>query len=79
MSQAREGFLDSRLARSGNIIICLSVRIVCRVREISGRYKFGEEFALMVHPIHLCTHQRIMPIQISTPPRYRTTMAQSTS
>jgi hypothetical protein len=24
----------------------LSVRTVCRVREISGRYKFGEEFAL---------------------------------
>ena len=26
----------------------LSVRIVCRVREISGRYKFGEEFALSI-------------------------------
>ena len=24
----------------------LSVRTVCRVREIFGRYKFGEEFAL---------------------------------
>ena len=24
----------------------LSVRTVCRVREISGRYKFGEEIAL---------------------------------
>jgi hypothetical protein len=48
---------------NGITIQRLSVRIVCRVREISGRYKFGDEFALSIDGAGVHAHAPGSPLR----------------